>query len=139
MKDFPNMPELNFLGSRLLRNNYAELFEFIAAKSINQNQKNQKNRRFLDSTAEKTVEFVYFGMDFLTERGKRNLMFIFKRNKSQNVLSLFLRSHGHHLKILNHKLQIIYAKQQPHCTFTSRHKQDKDGRTKSVFLTIILV
>lgn len=41
MEDFPNMPELNFQGNRLLRNNYAEL-EFIAAKSINQNQKTTK-------------------------------------------------------------------------------------------------
>lgn len=33
MEDFSNMPELNFQGNKLLRNNYAELFEFIAAKS----------------------------------------------------------------------------------------------------------
>lgn len=45
MEHFPNMPELNFQGNKLLRNNYAELFEFIAAKSINRNQKNNQKKQ----------------------------------------------------------------------------------------------
>lgn len=66
MEDFPNMSQLNFQGNKLLRNSYAELFEFITAKSINQNQKTTKRKaeRVLTSTAEKNSRVCVFWNGF---------------------------------------------------------------------------
>lgn len=104
MKDFPNMPKLNFLGNRLLRNNYAELFEFIAAKSIKRNQKTTKKvEGSWTQWQKKNSRVCVFWNGFFRKWENKSIVH-FQKKKSQNVLSLFLRSHGHHLKILNHKL-----------------------------------